>query len=69
MARVRVTPRPLPPVARRADRLGLVLPMQLRATPQAPQKTLRAANDEARLRMKAFKAEAGIACRQSVGSG
>ena len=35
-APVRATRRPLQPVARLADRLGLDLPVQLRATPQAP---------------------------------
>ena len=50
-APVRATRRPLQPVARRADRLGLVLPMQLRATPQAPQKSPRPAKIEAGLRV------------------
>ena len=46
------TPRPLPPVTGPADRLGLVLPMQLRATPQAHQKAPRPANNEAGLRAR-----------------
>ena len=51
---VRATRRPLQRVARRADRLGLVLPMQLRATPQARQKAPRPANNEAGLRVSCW---------------